>query len=56
MDKDKIKTYFGGNGTEEDIIKDCLGIISHIKNVIDIKRLGIIETYLYLRLEEVKDE
>ena len=44
MDKDKIKTYFGGNGTEEDIIKDCLGII------------GIIETYLYLRLEEVKDE
>lgn len=54
MGTEKIQLNFGSNvKTEQDIIRKCLGNISYINAVIDIKGLDIIKTYLYLKLDEL---
>lgn len=54
MSIEEIMVNFGSDiKTEQDIIRKCLGNISYINAVIDIKGLDIIETYLYLKLDEL---
>lgn len=54
MSTEEIQLSFGSDvKTEQDIIRKCLGNISYINAVIDIKGLNVIETYLYLKLDEL---
>lgn len=48
MNNNVWKIEFGKNN-EEEVRKECLGIINRIKEVVDIKGLNYIETFLVLQ-------